>query len=607
MTFFFHIFENHFIKAINHMKSFLKYTLATITGIIIVSILFFVILLASLSTMMISGEKPVSISENSILVLKAGATIPDQGNTNPYAGFDIINMTVTPLPGLNDILQNIKKASADDKIKGILIENGLLPSGWATTEEVREALEKFREGGKFVIAYADYVLLQECYYLSTAADKIYVNPSSTVDFKGLSGEVMFYKKALEKLGVEVQVTRHGKFKGAVEPYILDKLSKENREQIESYVGSIWSHVIGNISKSRGIAPEKLNLLADNLTGYVASGAYENGLVDGLIYRDALIDTLKIRSGLTTDDKIALVPMHKYTKVPDPKKMVSAKNKIAVIYASGTIVMGKGGENNIGGDGFGELIRKERKDTTVKAIVLRVNSPGGNAIASDIMWRELELASKIKPVVISMGNYAASGGYFISAPGTKIFASPTTITGSIGVFGLIPNTGKLMNQKLGISTETVNTNKNSDFPSIYRPMEIYEKEVMQLSIEKVYSDFVSKVSSGRKMTFAAVDSIGQGRVWSGTDAKRLGLVDETGGLRASVEEAAKLAGIETYSLRELPVAEDPFTRVLSQLSARIRMRILKNELGEYKKIFDEIQEIKNLSGIQARLPYFIEVH
>jgi protease-4 len=279
----------------------------------------------------------------------------------------------------------------------------------------------------------------------------------------------------------------------------------------------------------------------------------------------------------------------------------------VIYASGTIVMGKGGENNIGGDSFGELIRKERKDTTVKAIVLRVNSPGGNAIASDIMWRELELASKVKPVVISMGNYAASGGYYISAPGTKIFASPTTITGSIGVFGLIPNAGKLMNQKLGISTETVNTNKNSDFPSVYRPMEIYEKEVMQLSIEKVYSDFVSKVSSGRKMSVAAVDSIGQGRVWSGSDAKRLGLVDETGGLRASVEEAAKLAGIETYSLRELPVAEDPFTRIISQLSAEIRIRILKNELGEYKKIFDEIQEIKNLSGIQARLPYFIEVH
>ena len=589
------------------MKDFLKYTLATITGIIIISILFFVILLATISTMAISGEKPASISQNSILVLKAGVTIPDQGSTNPYAGVDIINMTITPVPGLNEILQNIKKASADDKIKGILIENGLLPSGWASTEELREALEKFRADGKFVIAYSDYVLLQEGYYLSTAADKIYVSPSSTVDFKGLSGEVMFYKKALEKIGVEVQVTRHGKFKGAVEPYILDQLSKENEEQIKSYVGSIWSHVVENISKARGITHDKINQLADNLVGYVATGALENNLVDGLIYRDALIDTLKILSGLTTDDKINMVSMSRYSKVPDPKKMVSAKNKIAVIYASGTIVMGKGNENNIGGNAFGDLIRKERKDSTVKAIVLRVNSPGGNAIASDIMWKELALASKIKPVVVSMGNYAASGGYYISAPGTKIFASPTTITGSIGVFGLVPNAGKLMNQKLGISTETVNTNKNSDFPSVYRPMNIYEKEVMQLSIEKVYSDFISKVSSGRKMSVASVDSIGQGRVWSGTDAMKIGLVDETGGLRASVEEAAKLAGIETYSIRELPVAEDPFTRILSQLSGEIKMRILKNELGEYKKFFDEIQEIKNLSGIQARLPYFIEVH
>jgi protease-4 len=603
----FHIFETNFIKPILKMKDFLKYTLATITGIIIVSILFFVILLASLSTMMIAGDKPVTIPQNSILVLKAGVTIPDKGSNNPYAGFDLINMTITPAPGLNEILRNIQKASADDKIKGMLIENGLLSSGWATTGEIREALEKFRAGGKFVIAYSDYILLQEGYYLSTAADKIYVNPSSTVDFKGLSGEVLFYKKALEKLGVEVQVTRHGKFKGAVEPYILDQLSQENEEQIKSYVGSIWSYVIENISKARGIAPEKLNQMADNLTGYVASAAFENNLVDGLIYRDALIDTLKILSGLTTDDKITMVPMHKYSKVPDPKKMVSAKNKIAVIYASGTIVMGKGNENNIGGNSYGDLIRKERKDSTIKAIVLRVNSPGGNAIASDIIWRELELASKTKPVVISMGNYAASGGYYISAPGTKIFASPSTITGSIGVFGLLPNAGKLLNQKLGISTETVKTNKNSDFPSVYRPMSVYEKEVMQLSIEKIYSDFISKVSSGRNIPVASVDSIGQGRVWSGTDALKIGLVDETGGLTASVEAAAKLAGIETYSIRELPVSEDPLTKILSQLSGDIKMRILKNELGDYKKVFDEIQEINSLSGVQARLPYFIEVH
>jgi protease-4 len=239
--------------------------------------------------------------------------------------------------------------------------------------------------------------------------------------------------------------------------------------------------------------------------------------------------------------------------------------------------------------------------------MRVNSPGGNAIASDIIWKELELASKVKPVVISMGNYAASGGYYISAPGTKIFANPTTITGSIGVFGLIPNAGKLMNQKLGISTETVNTNRNSDFPSVFRPMNVYEKEVMQLSIEKVYSDFISKVSVGRKMDIASVDSIGQGRVWSGSDAIKIGLVDEIGGLTESIEAAAVLAGIENYSVKELPVEEDPYTKIISQLAGDIKMRILNKELGEYKSLFDELQEIANISGIQARLPFFIEVH
>lgn len=589
------------------MKSFLKYTLATITGIIITFILFFIILLASLSTIAISGEKPVTISDNSVLVLKGGVAIPDQGSNNPYEGFDIINMTVTPAPGLNEILSNIKKAASDDKIKGILIENGVMQSGWATTGEIRKALQEFRKSGKFVIAYSDYVMLQEGYYLSSAADRIYINPSSTLDFKGLSGEVMFYKNALEKLGVEVQVTRHGKFKGAVEPFILDKLSPENEEQIKSYVGSIWSHVITEISKSRGISAEKLNELADNLTGYVADGAYENGLVDGLVYRDALIDTLKIRSGLTTDDKIMMVPMHKYTNVPGPVKTTTARNKISVIYASGTIAMGRGNESNIGGNSYSDLIRKERKDSTVKAIVLRVNSPGGNAIASDIIWKELELAARVKPVVISMGNYAASGGYYISAPGTKIFADPATITGSIGVFGLIPNTGKLLNQKLGITTQTVRTNENSDFPSVYRPMSVYEKEVMQLSIEKVYSDFIGKVSEGRKMPVTSVDSIGQGRVWSGADAMKIGLVDEEGGLYDAIDAAGKLAGIESYSIRELPQSEDPLTRIISQLSGDIRMRFLKQELGEYQRFFDELQEIKNLSGIQARLPYFIEVH
>jgi protease-4 len=303
----------------------------------------------------------------------------------------------------------------------------------------------------------------------------------------------------------------------------------------------------------------------------------------------------------------LVSMTKYSKVPDPNRKISVKNRISVVYASGTIVTGKGNETNIGGNYYAEVIRKERLDTSVKAIVLRVNSPGGSAIASDVIWRELELAAKVKPVVISMGNYAASGGYFISAPATKIYANPTTISGSIGVFGLVPNAEKLLEQKLGLSTEIVNTNKNSDFPSIYRPMNSYEKEVLQMNIEKIYSDFVGKVATGRKMTKESVDNIGQGRVWSGTSAIKIGLVDEIGGLKDAIKGAADLAGVDTWSIRELPVIEDPYTRFISQLGGEIRLNILKRELGESVKYYNIIQEIKNLSGVQARLPYFIEIH
>lgn len=588
------------------MKSFLKYTLATITGIILTSIIFFVVLLASLSALVASGDKPVSISENSILVLKAGVEIPDRGNDDPFSGIDIVNMTFAPVPGLNDILRDIDKASSDNNIKGILIENGFLPSGWATTGEIRNALLKFRESGKFIISYSDYLLTQQCYYLSSAADKIYINPGSMVDFKGLSAEMMFYKNALDKLGVEVQVTRHGKFKGAVEPFILDKLSDANKEQIKAYVGSIWENVISAISDSRGIPADKLNLIADNLSGNIASTALENKLVDGLLYRNELIDTLKFLSGVSKEKDLSLVSMAKYTKVPDPNKVVSAKTRIAVIYASGNIVTGKGNESNIGGNYYAEIIRKQRLDTSVKAVVLRVNSPGGSATASDIMWQELELTTRVKPVVISMGNYAASGGYFISAPATKIYASPTTISGSIGVFGLLPNAGELLEKKLGLSTETVNTNKNSDFPSVYRPMNTYEKEIMQKSIENIYSDFVTKVSLGRKKSFESVDSIGQGRVWSGVSAKEIGLVDEIGGLTDAIKGAAELAGIDKYSIRELPVFEDPYTRLLSQLEGELKTSILKKELGESVKYFNMVEEIRDLSGIQARLPYFLEI-
>jgi protease-4 len=580
------------------MKNFLKYTLATITVII---------LLASLSAMVAAGNKSVTIDNNSILVLKAGVTIPDRGDSNPLASIDLINMTLTQSPGLNEILRNIEKASTDNKIKGILIENGLLPSGWATTKEIHDAIEKFKSSGKFVISYTDYALVQEEYYLSTAADKIYLSPESVLEFKGLSAEVTLYKKALDKIGVEVQVLRHGKFKGAVEPYILEEMSKENREQINQYIGSVWSNVLADISVSRNIPVAQLNKMADDLVSVNVDDALTKGLIDGLIYRDQLNDTLKALSGLKPNKDLNLVSMSKYTNAPDPYKKVSLKNKIAVIYASGNIVLGKGNGTNIGGNQYADVISEARQDSSIKAIVLRVNSPGGSANASDLIWREVDLAAKVKPVIISMGNYAASGGYYISAPATRIFADPTTISGSIGVFGLIPNAGELLADKLGITISTVNTNKNSDSPSMYRSLTPYEKDLMQKNIEKTYSGFVDKVATGRKMISTRVDSIGQGRVWTGTDAKEIGLVDEIGGLNRAIEEAVNLTGETDYSIVELPEIEDTYTRLFNSLSGEIRMNFIKKELGEAAKYYFDIEELKNTSGIQARLPYYIDIH
>jgi protease-4 len=513
-------------------------------------------------------------------------------------------MSFAPSTGLNDILSNIRKAETDDKIKGILIETGLLPSGWATASEIRQALLEFRETGKFVISYTDYILSQEAYYISSAADKIYINPEATIELKGISAEVMFYKKALEKIGVEVQVIRHGKFKGAVEPFLLDRLSEENREQISSFTGSIWNNVVSDISAARNIDAAEINRIADLLLASDPDEALSLKLIDGLLYKDELLDTMRVLCGLDPDAKIKTVSMAKYSKVPAPIVKTRSKDKIAVIYASGTIVMGKGTETNIGGNAYAEAIREARLDSTVKAIVLRVNSPGGNAIASDLIWREADLAKQVKPVVVSMGNYAASGGYYISAPATEIYTNNVTITGSIGVFGLIPNAGKLMEEKIGITSEVVKTNSHADAPSLTREMTSYEAERMQMSIEKTYSTFVSHVADGRDMSTETVDNIGQGRVWSGSEALANGLADKAGGLRDAVKAAAALAGTESYTLYELPALEDPYTRFLKDLTGEVRMRIEERELGVLARYLDDIREITSLSGIQARLPYSI---
>ena len=588
------------------MKSFIKTVLAVITGIILSSVIFFFFFIMMIGVMISSGKKPVVVSDKSVLILKSGVPIPDRGNPNPSFTFDLLNMTMSPTTGLNDILANLRRAKDDPKIKGVVIETGILPSGWATASEIRQALLEFRESGKFVISYTDYILTQESYYISTAADRIYINPTATIEFQGISSEVMFYKKALEKIGVDVQIIRHGKFKGAVEPFLLDRLSPENREQIASFTGSIWNSVVGDISAARELEPAEINRIADLMLAFDPVEAVRLKLIDGLLYTDQVSDTLRMLCGIEPEKRINTITMSRYSKVPDPKSKKISKDKIAVIYASGSIVMGKGTEANIGGNEYAQAIREARRDSSIKAIVLRVNSPGGNAIASELIWREADLARQVKPVVVSMGNYAASGGYYISAPATKIICNPATITGSIGVFGMIPNASKLLNEKIGVTTEVVKTNRHADAPSITRAMTSYEQQVIQNSVEATYATFVGHVAEGRGMTFEAVDNIGEGRVWSGAEALGNGLADMAGGLRDAIDEAARLAGIETYSVKELPELVDPYTRIINELTGNVRLRLAERELGALSAYVNDLRELATLTGIQARLPFFINL-
>jgi len=588
------------------MKTFLKMLLAVIAGIIITSILFFVVMLSAFSGMAAAGKKSVSIPEKSVLVIRTGAMIPDRSAGNPFSSIDPVTMTFTQTPGLNELLKNLKKAATDEKVSGILIENGTMPSGWATADELRIALQEFRKSGKFVYSYSDYMLMQESYFISTAADAIWINPTSMFDFKGLAAEVTFYKDALEKLGVEVQVIRHGKFKGAVEPYILDKLSDENRLQISEYVGSIWEHVVKVISESRGVTVAEVMSLADSLAGYDPQLMADAGLIDGTMYRDQLEDSIRVAAGIGEGKKISYISMTKYTNTPEKHDSEGGKDKIAILFAEGSINNGEGDDSNIGGARYAEELRKLRLDSTVKAVVFRVNSRGGSAIASDQIWREVELTDRVKPVVVSMGNYAASGGYYIAAAARKIMASPVTVTGSIGVFGLIPNAEILLDNKLGISSDVVRTNAHSDSPSLTRPLSAFEKEALQANVERTYSNFTGVVAAGREMSQAAVDSIGQGHVWSGKDAAGIGLVDSFGGLSDAISEAASLAGLEEYRIIEKPEASDFYTKLLKELTGEIRVRAIRKELGEVSRYYFDLKDIISSGGIMTVMPYYLEI-
>ena len=587
------------------MKNFFKHLLITILGVFVSLLLLFFVMIGVIGAMVSSGDKETVVKENSILYVDFKQEIVDRASDNPLEGFDFMSMQPQNNMGLNKILKAIAEAKEDPNIKGIFMEIDAVGAGAATTEEIRDALIDFKTSGKFIISYSD-TYSQKAYYLATVSDKVYLNPEGMIEWMGLRSEIMFFKGALEKLGVEPQILRHGKFKSAVEPFMLDKMSPENREQTLTYMGSIWNHWVDGISKARNVSVDELNRLANNMEIFNGKSCIDNKLVDSLIYKDQLIDKLKDLTSTPEKEDLKTVTLAQYFKVP-AKKAKFSKDKIAVIYAQGEIGMGEGSEDAIGSDGISRAIRKARRDSTIKAIVFRVNSPGGSALASEVIWREVELANKVKPVIVSMGDVAASGGYYIAAPATTIMASPTTITGSIGVFGLFFNLQNVMNKKLGINVDVVKTNDHADFFSQFRPMTAEEKAVGQKFIEETYQTFIGHVAEGRGLEVEKVDEIGQGRVWSGVNAKDIKLVDEFGGLNAAIKLAAEKAKVEKYRLVELPEQKDPFQEIIKGMTGEAKAFFLKDELGVTYKHYNRIKSMLNNQGVQARIPYDVEVY
>ena len=590
------------------MKEFFKYVFATIVGVFAVSIIGMILMFMIIGAIISSAEKKVAVENNSMLVLDMSRQIVDRAPNDPFGDMDLPFLSQVKTLGLDDVFTSLENAATDDRIKGVYLKLSMANAGMASVEEIRNALIAFKSScDKPIYAHAEkYMLDQKSYYLATVADKIVIHPEVSVDFRGLGGEMLFFKKALDKVGIEMQIVRHGKFKAAVEPLILDKMSAENREQQLTYMGSLWNHMLKGISEKRNISVEKLNVLADEVQTFnKGQKAVESGLVDEVKYKDEVLDDLREITGIEGTKGVPVISASKYADVPTKGKKIS-RNKIAVIYASGDIGMSFGGEF-IDGDKLSREIRKVRQDSSYKAIVLRIDSPGGTIFDSETIWREVKLAAEEKTLVVSFGDVAASGGYYLSCPADKILASPNTITGSIGIFGTIPNFGELLNDKLGITTDVVKTNKNSDLLTLTRPMTDYEQKMMQATIEEGYDIFISHVAEGRSMTTAQVDSIGQGRVWSGENAKEIGLIDDFGGLKDAIALAAEIEGLDEYRTVSLPALPDPFQELFKVGTDNIRARFLKNELGEKYRYYEYFKKMSGMNGVYARMPYDIFVN
>lgn len=589
------------------MKSFFKFLLASVLGVLIGLLLVFFISMGIIGVMISSADRVVEVKPNTIFHLKLDQPIVDRASKNPFDDFDFLSMRPTSNLGLNDILENIKKAGQDDNIKGIFLEISMPQAGLSTLGEIRESLLDFKESGKFILASADNYT-QSAYYLASVADHLYLTPTGLVQWTGLRSEVMFYKGALEKLGLEPQILRHGKFKSAVEPFMYEEMSEESREQIMSYMGSIWQVILEAVSDSRNLTVEELDRIAGNLLVRSSETAVEQGLIDEVMYRDQVLSKLKELAGIEEEDDITSVNNAQYTKVPMPREFRGLpRDKIAIVFAEGTIGAGEGSELTIGSDRISRAIREARRDTTFKAIVFRVNSPGGSALASEIIWREVELAAKEKPVIVSMGDVAASGGYYIAAPATRIIASRQTITGSIGVFGLLLDASGFLNDKIGITVDVAKTNEFADIGSIFRPMTPAERDILQEGVEDVYRVFTQRVADGRNMDVERVDDIGQGRVWSGFNAMELGLVDEFGGLNRAVEVAIEESGLENYRIVSLPEQKDPFEELLKSLAGDVRLKLLGDGAGTFHRHLETLRDLIENQGMQARMPYDLHIY
>jgi protease IV len=585
------------------MKSFLKAVLATIVGILVTSFVLFLFFVGIISVIISSQEKETEIKANSILWLKLDQQIVDR---KPSMPFNLGSLSRVQKTGLNVLLENIDKAKDDPNMKGIHLELSIIPAGMGTLEEIRNALLDFRESGKFITVYAE-VLSQRAYYLATAADKIYMNPSGYMDWTGMRVHSPFFKNTLEKLDIEATIIRYGKFKSAAEQFSDTEFSAANSEQLQRLINTIWDDVCMKISKERNITPARLNEIADNLLVSTSRSAYELQLIDSLLFKDQVITLLKEKTGIAESKDLNTVDLDEYANVPRTKNYKGiAKDKIAVIYASGDILSGEGSDDNIGSDKFAQAISKARKDSSVKAVVVRVNSPGGSAIASDVIWRELVLTKAIKPVVVSMGDLAASGGYYISCMADTILAQPATISGSIGVIGMHLNAQGFFT-KFGITFDSEMTNKYSDFYSSVRPITDFELNYLQSMIDTIYRTFVNRVDAGRALSYSEIDKIGQGRIWSGIDAVELGLVDKIGGLQDAIEIARQMAGLdEKYRLIELPEQEDPFMAFIKGVTQGASLKILERKLGVESEYLTTLEKLKENQGILTRMPFDVVI-